>query len=59
MAFQIDLAVDYERAREWYARLLGTEPSFLPNDAEAVWTLAEGRHLYIKTDVERAGDGPA
>ena len=27
---------DYERAVAWYGRLLGAEPSFLPNETEAV-----------------------
>jgi catechol 2,3-dioxygenase-like lactoylglutathione lyase family enzyme len=34
---------DLERARRFYTRLLGQEPSFLPNDQEAVWTLADGQ----------------
>ena len=33
---------DLERAKRFYSRLLGAEPSFLPNDSEAVWTLEEG-----------------
>jgi len=28
---------DYGRATAWYERLLGSGPSFLPNDIEAVW----------------------
>jgi hypothetical protein len=39
---------DYEAATEWYVRLLGGEPSFIPNDTEAVWELAEHRSIYIK-----------
>ena len=48
---------DLERAKDWYSTLLGAEPSFFPNDSEAVWTLADQRHVYIKTDAERAGGG--
>jgi catechol 2,3-dioxygenase-like lactoylglutathione lyase family enzyme len=48
---------DLERAKDWYSRLLGFEPSFLPNDAEAVWTLEEHRHVYVLLDPERAGGG--
>ena len=49
---------DFARAREWYGRLLG-EPSFLPHDTEAVWTLADGGSLYIVEEPDRAGHGVA
>lgn len=45
---------DYERAVRWYSQLLGTDP-YLPNDAEAVWQLAEHRFLVIETRPEHAG----
>ena len=48
---------DLERAREWYSRVLGTGPSFLPNDSEAVWTLGDQRHVYVVVDEQRAGGG--
>ena len=48
---------DLERAKEWYSRLLGAEPSFLPNETEAVWTLADQRHVYVVVDAHRAGGG--
>ena len=48
---------DLAAAQAWYERLLGAEPSFHPNDAEAVWELAEQRFLYVMQDPERAGDG--
>ena len=38
----------------WYEQLLG-EPSFFPNDTEAVWTLADKRSVYIEEDPARAG----
>jgi hypothetical protein len=46
---------DFRTALDWYQRLLGSEPSFFPNDVEAVWQLAEDRFVYIIQDVERAG----
>ena len=46
---------DYERAVAWYERLLGSGPSFLPNDTEAVWEVAEHRFLYIVVRPEHAG----
>ncbi|MEU5163129.1 VOC family protein [Streptomyces sp. NPDC020875] len=45
----------YPRALEWYERLLGTPPAFLPNDTEAVWELAEHRYLFIELRPGRAG----
>lgn len=48
---------DYAAAVEWYKRLLGAEPSFYPNDVEAVWQLAEDRFVYIIQDRDRAGGG--
>lgn len=41
---------DFAAASRWYARLLG-EPSMHPHATETVWTLDEGRSVYI---VERA-----
>ena len=46
---------DLAPARAWYERLLG-EPSFFPNETEVVWTVAEGRSLYIQEDANPAGD---
>ena len=46
---------DYERAVAWYRRLLGAEPSFLPNDVEAVWEVAEHRYVYIVLRQAHAG----
>lgn len=45
---------DFARALEWYRRLLG-EPSLYPHETEAVWTLAEGRSIYVVEDPGRAG----
>ena len=48
---------DLARAKAWYSRVLGAEPSFLPNDSEAVWTLEDQRHVYVVVDEQRAGGG--
>jgi catechol 2,3-dioxygenase-like lactoylglutathione lyase family enzyme len=46
---------DYTAAVAWYEQLLGAPPSFLPNDTEAVWELADHRYLYIDVRPELAG----
>jgi catechol 2,3-dioxygenase-like lactoylglutathione lyase family enzyme len=46
---------DYTTAAAWYERLLGVSPSFLPNDTEAVWELAEHRYMFIEVRPEHAG----
>ena len=46
---------DFAAARSWYERLLGSEPSFAPHEAECVWELADHRFLYINEDAGRAG----
>jgi catechol 2,3-dioxygenase-like lactoylglutathione lyase family enzyme len=46
---------DYPAALAWYERLLGAPPTFIPNDIEAVWDLAEFRSLYIVLRPESAG----
>ena len=46
---------DYDRALDWYERLLGSPRSFAPHDTESVWTLADHRHLYVLLDPDRAG----
>ena len=48
---------DFGSALQWYKRLLGADPTFYPNDVEAVWQLAEDRHVYIIQDAGRAGGG--
>lgn len=45
---------DYAAAKPWYESLLGSEPTFLATDTEAVWELAEHRWLYLK-EGDRAG----
>jgi hypothetical protein len=45
---------NFQAARPWYERLLG-EPTFFPHATEAVWTLAEGRSVYIVEHADGAG----
>jgi catechol 2,3-dioxygenase-like lactoylglutathione lyase family enzyme len=50
---------DRDRAVAWYSQLLGREPAFFPNEREAVWEVAESRHVYVVADAARAGGGVA
>jgi catechol 2,3-dioxygenase-like lactoylglutathione lyase family enzyme len=45
---------EFAEALTWYERLLG-EPASFPHAAEAVWTLAEDRSLYVVKDADHAG----
>jgi len=40
---------------DWYERLFGLPPSFFPTDTEAVWELADRRHVFIERRPEHAG----
>ena len=46
---------DYAAALTWYEKLFGAPPVFFPNDAEAVFELAEHRYIYIEDLPARAG----
>jgi glyoxalase/bleomycin resistance protein/dioxygenase superfamily protein len=46
---------NFDRAKPWYERLLGAEPSFMAHATEGVWELAEHRSLFIVEDAEGAG----
>ena len=46
---------DFQAAQPWYERLLG-EPAFFPHAAEAVWTLADDRSVYIVEHADGAGN---
>jgi len=46
---------DYEGAVAWYGRLLGVDPSFLPNGTEAVWEVGEHRYVFIEVRPAHAG----
>ena len=47
---------NYAAALPWYERFFGEPPSFLPNDTEAVWEVAEHRYIYIVQNPGRAGN---
>jgi catechol 2,3-dioxygenase-like lactoylglutathione lyase family enzyme len=46
----------YAGALPWYEQFFGAPPSFLPNETEAVWEVAEHRYVYIVQQPERAGN---
>lgn len=46
---------DIQLSTHWYEKLLGSAPSFFPNDLEAVWQLADHQWLYVIQEPERAG----
>lgn len=48
---------DHQAALPWYERLLGSEPSFLPNAIEAVWELADHRFVVIEERPDHAARG--
>jgi predicted enzyme related to lactoylglutathione lyase len=45
---------DRAAALAWYERIFGSTPSFVPNDTEAVWELAEHRYVFIEQRPEHA-----
>jgi catechol 2,3-dioxygenase-like lactoylglutathione lyase family enzyme len=45
---------DFRAARPWYERLLG-DATFFPHETEAVWTIAEGRSIYVVEHPDGAG----
>jgi predicted enzyme related to lactoylglutathione lyase len=48
---------DYVAALTWYERLFGCPPTFIADDTEAVWELAEHRSVAIEQLPEHAGHG--
>jgi catechol 2,3-dioxygenase-like lactoylglutathione lyase family enzyme len=46
---------DFERAIAWYERLLGGPATFEAHATEQVWTLADGRSIYVELRPDRAG----
>ena len=38
---------DYDRAVDWYERLVGAPASFEAHETECVWQLAENRSFYV------------
>ena len=47
---------DHAASLPWYERLLG-EPAFHPHATETVWTLADGRSIYIEEHAASPGNG--
>src|SRR5690606_9214028 len=46
---------DYEAAKDWYERLLGSGPTFVASDTEAVCEPAVHRSLFIEAGPDHAG----
>lgn len=46
---------NYGTSVKWYERLFGCPPTFLPNETEAVWQVAEHQWVYIIVQPEKAG----
>ena len=46
---------DYPAALAWYERLLGSSPTFVASDTEAVWELADHRSVFIEQRPGHAG----
>ncbi|GAA2391595.1 hypothetical protein GCM10010420_14760 [Streptomyces glaucosporus] len=46
---------DYAVALAWYERLLGSPPTYIASDTEAVWELAEHRSVFIEHRPEHSG----
>jgi predicted enzyme related to lactoylglutathione lyase len=46
---------DLDRARAWYEELFGAPSSFLPNETEAVWEVAEHGWVVLELRPEHAG----
>ncbi|HKC20391.1 MAG TPA: VOC family protein [Candidatus Dormibacteraeota bacterium] len=46
---------DKAAAVEWYERLFGRPPSFLPNEAEAVWEVGDHRYVFVEVRPAHAG----
>ena len=46
---------EYRRSLQWYRQLLGSEPSFYPNEREAVWQMDAHLFVYFEVLPERAG----
>ncbi len=46
---------NFASAQAWYEQLLGSPPTFFPNDIEAVWEVADHRYVYIEHRPDHAG----
>ena len=52
-AFAGLVVANRDQAAAWYERLFGRPPTFLPNDAEAVWQVADTASVYLLADANR------
>jgi predicted enzyme related to lactoylglutathione lyase len=58
MALQLFAGIpvsDYAAALEWYELLLGSPPTYVVSETEAVWELAEHRSVFIEHRPGHAG----
>ena len=46
---------NYAAALQWYEQLLGSPPTYIASDTEAVWELAEHRSVAVEHRPEHAG----
>jgi catechol 2,3-dioxygenase-like lactoylglutathione lyase family enzyme len=46
---------DLPRAVAWFDRFFGDVESFEPNETERVWTVSEGRFVYVGLQPKHAG----
>ncbi len=49
---------DFDRAIDWYERLLGTPSTFTAHDTEQVWTVVEHASIAVDLDPEHARAPP-
>jgi catechol 2,3-dioxygenase-like lactoylglutathione lyase family enzyme len=48
---------DLGLSRAWYEKLLGSGPTFVPNDTEVVWDLADLGAIYLEESHHAVGGG--
>ena len=46
---------DFDRAVDWYARLLGRPADLIVKDDEVMWRFADHAWMYVVRDEQRAG----
>ena len=56
-AFAGLVVTNRDRSAAWYERLFGRPPTFLPNDDEAVWQVANTASMYLVVGADGAGGG--
>ena len=48
---------DLGLSRAWYEKLLGSRPTFVPNDTEVVWDLEDFGAIYLEESHHNVGGG--